>query len=291
MEWTGSLREALKKASEELAEAGVEDAPAEAEYLLTGLLGVKRFELYTDPGRRLTPDEASRFVQFVRRRARREPSQYITGGVEFLGRPIAVTPDTLIPRPETELLALEAIKEARGTAGAPVIVDLCTGSGCVAVAVALEVPGARVYATDISGPALDVARSNAKKNGVADRVEFLRGDLFASLGGRHLEGAVDVVVSNPPYVSEAEYRDLQAEVRDFEPKGALVAGPEGMDFLAEILRGSPRFLTPGGAVLVEFGYSQGERVRQAAKGAGLTVEEVIKDLSGIERILKARKRG
>lgn len=284
------IREALSMAADELAEAGVPDPLAESEYLLTHILGCARPGLFLDAGRVLTPDEARTFRAFIERRKKREPAQYIAGSVDFRGHTIKVTRATLIPRPETELVVDEVI-EVAGEAQSPVVVDLCTGSGCIAVSVAAELAGSRVYATDISTAALEVAKENAVLNGVAGRVEFFAGDLFAPLPER-LKGAVDIVVSNPPYVSLQEMEGLAPEVKDFEPGTALFGGADGLDLLKRIIEEAPLYLKDGGRLVMEIGYSQSEKVRRIAERDGRYGHILVKrDYSGIERIFSARFKG
>jgi len=281
------IREALSMAARELAEAGVPDPLAESEYLLTHILKCTRPGLFLDTERVLTADEAAAFRAFIERRKKREPAQYIAGSVDFRGHTIKVTRATLIPRPETELVVDEALERA-GDLQSPVAVDLCTGSGCIAVSVAAELTRCRVYATDISTAALEVAKENAVLNGVAERVEFFAGDLFAPLPGR-LKGSVDIVVSNPPYVSLQEMEGLAPEVKDFEPGTALFGGADGLDLLKRIIEEAPLYLKDGGRLVMEIGYSQSEKVRKIA-GRDDRYEHVCvkRDYSGIERIFSAR---
>jgi release factor glutamine methyltransferase len=277
-------------AAKALAEAGVPDPLAEAEFLLTHILKCTRPGLFLEPARLLTDGEAASFKEAVERRKKREPAQYITGDVEFRGHTIKVTRATLIPRPETELVVDEALEAAGAMGGNALVVDLCTGSGCIAISVAAELEGSRVYATDISTAALEVARENAVLNGVAGHVEFLEGDLFAPLPGR-LKGAVDIIISNPPYVSLPEMEGLAPEVRDFEPGTALLGGADGLDFLRRIIEEAPVYMKKGGLLIMEIGYSQSEKVREMAGKDGRYEEVTLrKDYSGIERIFSARSK-
>ncbi len=283
-----AIREALSLATKALAKAGVPDPLSEAEYLLTHILKCTRPGLFLEPARLLTDDEAAAFKASIERRKKREPAQYIAGDVDFRGHTIKVTRATLIPRPETELVVDEALEAAGAIGSNAVIVDLCTGSGCIAVSVAVELTRCRVYATDISPAALEVAGENAVLNGVADRVEFFEGDLFAQLPGR-LKGAVDIVISNPPYVSLSEMEGLAPEVRDFEPGTALFGGTDGLDFLRRIIEQAPGYLKKGGRLIMEIGYSQSEKVKEMAEKDGRYGELGLrKDYSGIERIFSAR---
>ena len=191
--------EALDWAKETLKKNKTPDPEVEAEFLLSHVLACKRHELFLSPRRVLSRDEEARLRSYIERRARREPAQYIVGEAEFRGLEFKVTSATLIPRPETELLVDEALDAARrSNAESLIAVDLCTGSGCIAVSLAHELDRAMVYATDISEAALNVARENARANGVADRVRFLQGDLFGPLSGLGVEGRAGLILSNPP---------------------------------------------------------------------------------------------
>ncbi|MBI5643492.1 MAG: peptide chain release factor N(5)-glutamine methyltransferase, partial [Deltaproteobacteria bacterium] len=201
-----TVNEALKWAEERMTVFKVPDARAEAEFLLTHLLACKRHELFLNSRRILSDAEEEVFLGYVERKANREPSQYIVGEAEFFGLGFKVTKDTLIPRPETELLVEEALSASKAFSadGKLTVIDLCTGSGCVAITVATELPECMVYATDISNGALAIARENAIRNNVDSRVNFLEGDLFGPLEGKGLEGKAQMVLSNPPYVPLTE---------------------------------------------------------------------------------------
>lgn len=283
-----TVRQALSGATAELAKAGITDALPEAEYLLTHILGCKRHALFLDPDRALTDDESVLFEGYLERRIKREPSQYITGEVDFRGHTLKVTRATLIPRPETELLVDEALKAASPLEKNAVILDLCTGSGCIAISAALEIKGSRVYATDISEAALAVAKENALINN-AGAIEFFKGDLFKALPGG-LKGAFDMILSNPPYVAESDRALLSPEVRDFEPEGALFGGADGLDVVKKIIEGAPEYLKKGGVLIMEIGYGQSERVKEITLNDNNRYSEALvrKDYSGIERILVAR---
>jgi release factor glutamine methyltransferase len=238
-------------------------------------------------------DEAQRtlFEDAVNRRARREPLQYITGKQEFWGLDFSVTPDVLIPRPETELVVEAALKIIQ-TAGRQVtIVDLCVGSGCIAVSLAMETGAAHIFAADKSDRALAVARENARKHGVSDRIRFLEGDLFRPLAELDLQGMVDLIVSNPPYVRSGDLAALQPEVRDFEPALALIAGPEGTEIQQRIIVTAPEFLKIHGALIMEMGQGQSDSLMRMVKDAGqYEMPEIVKDLAGIERVIVARRK-
>lgn len=286
-----NVSSALKWAEAELKKNGVPDAEVEAEYLLCHVLKAKRHELYLNPARPLTEKEAATLDEFVQRRIKREPSQYIAGETEFRGHVFKVTKDVLIPRPETELLVEEALKAAKGFKGERITaIDLCTGSGCIAVSLAKELEGCRVYATDISEAALEVAKENARLNGVEGRVTFLKGDLFEALPPE-LTGQARLVLSNPPYVSEKDMKGLAPEILDYEPHNALYGGEDGLDFYRRILRNSPSYLRKGGWVILELGYGQAKSVKTLAeKEEVYEAIDVRKDYSGIERVFQGRKK-
>ncbi|MBI5491567.1 MAG: peptide chain release factor N(5)-glutamine methyltransferase [Deltaproteobacteria bacterium] len=285
--------EALDWAKETLKKNKAPDPEVEAEFLLSHVLDCKRHELYLSPRRVLSGDEEARLRSYMEKRARREPAQYIVGEAEFRGLRFKVTRATLIPRPETELLVDEALDAAgRLKAESLTAVDLCTGSGCIAVSLAKELARSIVYATDISEAALDVARENARANGVADRVRFLQGDLFGPLSGLGVEGRAGLIISNPPYVSKKDMEDLAPEIKDYEPEAALYGGEDGLDFYRKIIAGSPAYLAPGGYLIMELGYGQAAEVKGlVSKTGAFTGPEIRKDYSGIDRVLKARLKG
>ncbi len=284
------IAEAIAAAAERLAAKGVENARLDAEVLLCHVLDRDRAWLmahYPDP-----LDGASRlsYEKDIDRRAKREPLQYITGTQEFWGIPFRVTRDVLIPRPETEMVVEESLTRTSGEA-CPIIVDLCTGSGCIAVSLARELPKARIFATDRSGAALALARENAKANGVADRIRFFEGDLFDPLDELDIGGRIDVITANPPYVRESERPGLQPEVRDFEPALALFAGPEGTEVADRILIAAPRYLRAGGLLVMEMGIGQAGALRNTAtESGGYSAVKVLRDLAGIERVIVAERK-
>jgi release factor glutamine methyltransferase len=289
-----TLGGALARAEKILKTHGIPDPGREAQLMLADLLGLKPAEVYLERDAEINPERLLILNEWLQRRCRREPLQYITGSTEFRGLKIKVNHNVLIPRPETELLAGEVVAAAAAAkkkSSSPRVLDVCTGSGCIAVAVAKEAPGARLIATDISPGALKLARENASANGVAGRIKFLEGDLFKPLEERGLEGSFDVVVSNPPYVPGDELKEAQPEVRLFEPYTALYGGEDGFYFLKRIVAGAPDWLRPGGVLLVEIGFGQsGEAIKIISEAGEFEAPGIIKDLSGIERIVRARKR-
>lgn len=284
-----TVNDALNAAERELAASGVDGPRLTAELIMAHVMETGRAGVYARLRDELAAVEAERFFELVERRAGREPLQHITGRQEFFGLDFEVTPDTLVPRPETELVVTEALKRVAGTTGA-LVADIGTGSGCIAVAVAVNAPGAIVYAVDVSGPALAVAGRNAGRHGVADRVRSMQGDLLGPLAGMGLEGRLDVIVSNPPYIPAADIPGLQPEVL-FDPDSALDGGPDGLDVVRRILRDAPAFLKPGGALLVEVGAGQSDAVMQIVnETGGMSVDTFLVDFAGIERVLVAAKK-
>jgi len=242
-------------------------------------------DLLIHPDRTLKDNEAEQFNACIERRGRREPLQYITGEVEFRGLLFKVSKDVLIPRPETELLVDEAVKSV-SKKGATVM-DLCTGSGSIAVCIARELNDSRIYAVDISDGALAVARENAARHETGENITFLSGDLFGAIETLNLKGKLDVIVSNPPYVSAEEMEGLQPEIKDYEPASALYGGTDGLDFYRRIVHESPYYLSSGGYLLMEVGYRQAWSIKRLLEEVNTFKQiEVIKDLNGTDRIIK-----
>ncbi len=226
----------------------------------------------------------------VKRGAEHEPIAYLVGRCEFYSLPLKITPDCLIPRPETEYLVEKAIMFLRGRQGAQRVLDLCTGSGCIAAAIAKNVKDIQVIATDISDAALKTAAANIEKLKLADRVQLLCGDLFDPIIEGLDKARFDLIVSNPPYVSEPEYAGLDKNVRDYEPKDALLAGKDGLDVYRRILQRVGDFLKPDGALMLEIGYAQGPAVKELLEQTGLFTDiRIEKDPARNDRIALARK--
>jgi release factor glutamine methyltransferase len=227
----------------------------------------------------------------VERRVSREPLQYILGTQEFCGLEFNVNPAVLIPRPETELL-VEYVAQRIPVGRQAAIVDACTGSGCIAVAIAQQRPCAQVIATDLSNPSLNVARLNATRHSVSERITWLEGDLLGPLANRELEGGIDVIVSNPPYISEADWATLQPEVRLFEPRGALVAGPQGTELQERLLQEAGQYLSPGGALIMEIGTGQARAMRRFVDQIpGYRFYRLVYDAAGLERVVIVERVG
>jgi release factor glutamine methyltransferase len=277
----------VREGAELLRAHGVPEPGSDAERLLGRVLGLDRAALHAEPARGVATQDASRFRELARRRAAREPLQHLIGEQEFWSLSFRVTPDVLIPRPETEHL-IEALMRLRLRPD-PRLLDLGTGSGCLAVAAAREIPGALVVAVDSEAAALEVARGNALRHGVSERITFLPGDLFAPLAGRRWERGFDVVLSNPPYVPEAEWAALEPEVREHEPKAALTPGPDGLAIHRRIAAGAASWLRPGGVLLAEIGAGQDAAARDLyTSQAPLHLVAIEPDLAGIPRVIVAR---
>ena len=288
---TWTIGRLLTWTTDYLKQHGSDTPRLDAEVLLAAARGCRRIELYTAFDEPVNDAVRAKFREWVRRRAEGMPVAYLVGEREFYSLPFRVTPDVLIPRPETELLLirlLDLVKQ-RGEAGAEVsIADVGTGSGILAVCAARELPQARLTAIDIHPPALEVARSNAARHGVAERIEFVSGDLLESLPRAR---RFDFIVSNPPYVSSAEFAKLPPTVRDFEPRQALLAGPQGTEVIERLLPQAAERLNSGGWLLVEVSpMIESAVAKLLAAQAGLEPAPTIKDLAGLARVAQARKR-
>jgi len=338
-----SIHHALTHATATLTTEGIPNPRLDAELLLVHTLGLTRAGLYARLQEVISEADVQRFHQLLHRRQQREPLQYITGVQEFWSLEFTVTPDVLIPRPETELVVETALRllsqssvvsnqysvfskkeekqEARGkrqeakvenpslqsairlpppSGGNPLapsvggqstirIFDAGTGSGCIAIALAKELPGAEVWAVDVSSAALAVAQENAQQHDVAERVRFLQGDLFIPLQNRDL--TFDLIVSNPPYIVHSEIHTLQPEIRNWEPRGALDGGHDGLDFYRRLLSEGPQYLRSGGWLVMEIGQGQGTEVmRLARRQPALAAASCKFDYAGCERVVLAQKR-
>ncbi len=273
-------------ASRYLEARGVSKPRLNAELLLSHVTGRDRVELYARPEEGLTLREAVRFGELVRRRGFREPLQYILGRWGFRHLDLLVDSRAMIPRPETELLverALEILREMRGRH--PIVVDVGTGSGCIALSICREFPQSLVYATDVSEEALELARLNAQRTGMESIISFHRGDLLSPLP-RHLMGRCDLVISNPPYIAEGDYLQLPEEVRDHEPRSSLVAGPRGVEVHLKLMEQARVWLAPGGHLLMEMGEGQGNDLLGAALEMGYGKVVVREDLTGKPRMVE-----
>jgi len=276
-----TLGEVLRLSTAHLEHHGSPTARLDAELLLGHALGLGRVELYTGFERPLGEDELAECRELIARRAKREPVAYILGRWGFRGLDLDVDRRVLVPRPETELLVDRCLALLDGVAG-PAVLDVGTGSGAIALALASELPEARVAGCDVSGDALDVARANGERLGV--EVEWVASDMLAGVEGRRFH----LVVSNPPYVAAGEIEALEPEVRDWEPRGATVAGETGLEAIERLVAQAPAALEPGGALVLEVGAGQAAAVAELLEGAGLAGVGRDPDHAGIERIVWGR---
>ncbi len=282
-----TVLEAIQKSAGFLAKKGVDSPRLQSELLLAHTLGVPRLNLYLNFERTLSAKELDATRELVKRRGAREPLQHLTGSTSFCGLEMKVNRHVLVPRPETEILAERARQFLAALPGAsPAALDLGTGSGCLAIHLAAHIPAAKVLAVDISPAALVVARENATRHRVADRIGFFAGDAFAPLPPGL---AFDLVVCNPPYIASGEIAGLQPEVRDFDPHVALDGGEDGLDFYRRLAVEAAPFLRVEGRLMVELGDGQGDLVREIFTARGWTVESVEPDLSGRIRLLVAQR--
>jgi len=283
-----TVLEAIQRSTEFLARKGVDSPRLQAELLLAHLLEQPRMKLYLDFERALTPAEIDGFRALIKRRGQREPLQHIIGSASFCGFEITVNRDVLIPRSETELLAergwtflnqLSTLNPQPST-----VLDFGTGSGCLAITLACKCAAAEVYAVDISPEALALARRNAARHGLAERIRFLQGDGFAALpqGTRF-----DLIISNPPYIPSGDIASLPPEVRDYDPHRALDGGPDGLDHGRRLAAESARFLKPHGRLMLEFGDGQAERLREILQQQKWIVEAIEEDYTHQPRIMVA----
>jgi release factor glutamine methyltransferase len=283
-----TIADALREATEALRDSGVSEPSREAASLLSHALSRDRAFLVTHSDESLTADELRSYLSTVERRAAGEPLQYITGAQEFYGLDFEVNENVLIPRPETELLVETALEILKGTPS-PLVCDVGTGSGCIAISLLHARRDARALVLDVSSAALEVAARNAARNGVADRIDFLVSDCFDALASTEREDArFDLVASNPPYIAEADLESLQREVRDHEPRVALTPGGDGLSVIRRLVSESPRHLKPGGHLLMEIGFDQHERVAALIDPRVWTLLDIRLDLQGIPRTVVLR---
>jgi len=283
-----TVLEVIQRSADYLAGKGVESPRLQAELLLAHCLKVPRLKLYLNFERTLSEEELGEYRRLIKRRGQREPLQHVVGSTSFCGLELAVDRRVLIPRPETELLAEQGWKflNALRAAGSdrPTALDIGTGSGCLAIALAYECPAAQVRAVDISIEALELASQNAERNGLAERIEFVAGDGFGAVPGAL---QFDLIVSNPPYIPSAEIAQLEPEVRDYDPRLALDGGSDGLDYFRRLAREGRSWLRPGGRMMVEFGAAQGEALRELFERENCIVEPLVPDYNRQPRILIA----
>lgn len=280
-----NISETIKRATEILRNSGIAEPNREAKSLLTLALGKDKTFLIAYPEYELNEKEEDVFSAYLERRSRHEPFQQIAGRQEFWGLDFIVTPDVMIPRPETELI-VEAGIEILQKRENPRFCEVGIGSGCISVSILHEEKDASAIGLDISEKALRIAKKNAEKSGVSDRLEFRISDVFGNLDGGE---KFDLIVSNPPYVPGVDVASLQAEVRDFDPHVALTDGKDGLSIIGKLINESPKFLKPSGFLLMEFGFNQSEKVREMFLPEIWKWVEFFPDLQGIPRMVKAEK--
>jgi release factor glutamine methyltransferase len=295
------IREALKTGIRTLRDGNIHAYTLAAELLLLHAIGKERAWLYAHPEEQLSAAQEKQFLEMVARRAAGEPVQHLTGHQEFWGLDFEVTPDVLIPRPETEhlievtldRLALREVREGRpqATQGSGLLIaDVGTGSGCIAIALAKQLPKATFYAGDISRAALEVARRNAAKHGVLRQIEFANASLLDhARGSEHQPARFDAIVSNPPYIGLRAAAGLDPEVRDHEPPAALFGGQEGYEFYGELIAQATAHLVDGGLLVLELGYDSLPAVQPLLEGPEWTRLSITNDLAGIPRIIAAER--
>ena len=277
-----NIADALRSSTRRLADAGLDDPRGEATALLLFATARDRTFLIAHPEYELSSDERTRLADIVERRASRIPFAYITGTREFYGREFTVTPDVLIPRPETEILVETAVNFLVPL-DSPIFCEVGVGSGCISVSVLAEVVAATGFASDISAAAINVAEANARTHGVAGRLEIRHAPFFDAFAGKKF----DAILSNPPYIPGREIRELMADVRDHEPLTALSGGGSGFDAIEAIAAAGRHFLRTGGVLLMEIGHDQYDETRRLLLASGWSDVSAIRDLQGIDRIVRA----
>ena len=286
--WT--IQKLLNWVTEYLNEKGVDSSRLSAELLLSCILGLKRIELYTQFDKPVTTQQLDRLHDLIKRAGQHEPIAYLVGKTEFYSLELNVTSDCMIPRPETELLVERAIEFLRTRDGKQFVCDLCTGCGCIAIAIAKNFADAYIVATDISDAALNIAAQNIEKHQLRNQVKLLCGDLFDPLIPQLDVDKFDLIVCNPPYVSAAEFEKLDKRIKNYEPKSALFAEDDGLDIYRRIVEKVDDFLKPNAPLMLEIGYNQGQPVRelleQAVCFSKITIE---KYFNNNDRIAIARK--
>mgnify|MGYP003694068877 CR=1 FL=1 len=286
-----TLGEVIAEARRLLEQAGIDSAGQEAFWIVEHVLCLSAHRVVADRDRLLSHAELAAARGLVGRRVNREPLQYILGTQEFCGLEFDVNPAVLIPRPETELL-VEYVAQRIPVERQATIVDVCTGSGCIAVAIARLRPRARLIATDLSNASLNVARHNAARHAVGEHITWLEGNLLGPLAGQKLEACIDVIVSNPPYIAEADWATLQPEVRLFEPRDALVAGPQGTELHERLLQEAGQYLSPSGVLIMEIGAGQARAMRRIVdQMSGYRFHQLVYDAAGLERVVIVERAG
>jgi release factor glutamine methyltransferase len=285
-----SYSQIYRGAVDTLAQAGIPNARHEALWILEYALGVPRLQLHMNPDTPVDSETCRRAGALVQRRASREPIQYVLGSQEFLGLDFIVRPEVLIPRPETEFLVEETITLLRSETR-PVILDVGTGSGCLAISLAVNLPQAVLIATDKSVVALHIARLNALRHGVSPRILLMAGDLLSHLLSRNLAGKVTAIITNLPYISHEEWDHLSPDVKDFEPRLALDGGPDGLDVYRRLLDAAPGVMSSEGFMIMEVGRGQADLLcRELSITRAFNILKVRSDSQGIPRVVSVQRR-
>lgn len=272
-----TLKYALETGKKYLLEKKIENANLDSWYLLSHQFGLSRTDYFLDPEKIVTEDEFNQYIRLIERRGNHVPLQYIIGFQEFMGLNIKVNENVLIPRQDTETLVEEVLKVSQGKD----ILDVCTGSGCIIISLAMFGNIKKAVGIDISKEALAIAEDNANEYNV--NVDFIQSDLFSQV-----EGKFDIIVSNPPYIPSKDILDLMDEVKNYEPHLALDGMEDGLSFYRKITSQVRNFLKPGGYIFYEIGYDQADEVSKMLKGVGIRSIEVIKDLTGLDRVVSGR---
>ncbi len=286
-----SQRQLYQKAVQRLTLAGITNSINEVAWIFEHTVGLTRLRLHLFPDQTIASEDYVRTWECIERRALGEPLQYILGSQEFWGMNLTVSSSVLIPRTETELL-VEATMASVQSIQAPVLVDVGTGSGCLALALSSEFPKATIFATDYSIKAVRVAKQNATEQGLVHRVNFWVGDLLTPLSSDYFTGKVTAIVANLPYIRESEWPTLSREVRDFEPKQALVGGPDGLALYRRLFQQAEPILAKGGNIILEVGEGQANLLSKETALSGIyRIGKVMKDSLGIERVVCLERRG
>lgn len=287
------LKELLSVGENRLKNAGVEDAKVDSELLLMHVLHYDKRKMFMNWSRFLEEDDCMDYFGLLDRRSAGEPTQYILGDQEFMGISFMVDSRVLIPRQDTEILVQQVLEYTREKRGALKVLDLCTGSGAIAISLAVKNPQLKITASDISEDALDVATSNAAGADVLKRIDFAQSDLFAGFKSGFRGPKFDVIVSNPPYIKSAVLPTLQREIYEHEPMLALDGGADGLDCYRKIIEDAPKFMKKDGVLFLEIGHDQAEYIKQLIEVSGLYKDDVkvIRDLAGQDRVVIARVKG
>ena len=291
---SNTIHNILKWSIATLKKSNIEFPGINADTLLAYVLSCDRTKLYTNPDEVISDADINIYKELINERARHVPLQYITHREEFMSLDFFVDESVLIPRPETEILVETVLNKARDEQYSDnkiTIMDIGTGSGNIAISLAKNLSNTEIYASDISQEALEIAKTNAQRHDVADKIHLLHGDLFSAFSSHIDKGNTDFIVSNPPYVSESEWKSLEPELRDHEPRDALVAGKDGLYFYRQIIKDAADWLKPEGCLVIEIGETQANTIIKLMESEGHYEDiEITNDLQGKERVISARRK-